>query len=106
MKSESYRIRYTPLAYEDLDEIDAYISTTLLNPQTALDWLGEIEKSINRLKEFPLIGSEPEDPYLASKGYRKLVVQNYLVFYLVNQAQKEVVVMRVMYGAREYRSLL
>jgi addiction module RelE/StbE family toxin len=106
MGSENYRTRYTPLAYEDLDEIDNYISTILLNPQAALNLLGEMEESINGLKQFPLIGSELEDPYLASKGYRKLVVQNYLVFHLVDQAQKEVIIIRVMYGAREYRSLL
>jgi len=38
-----------------------------------------------------------EDHYLASKGCRKLVVQNYLVFHLVDQVQKEVIIMRVMY---------
>lgn len=97
MESENYRIRYTPLANEDLDEIDTYISTVLLNPQAALNLLGKMEESINRLKRFPLIGSKLEDPYLASKGYRKLVVQNYLVFHLVDQAQKEVIIMRVMY---------
>jgi len=32
MESENYRIWYTPLAYEDLDEIDTYISTVLSNP--------------------------------------------------------------------------
>ena len=106
MVSENYRVRYTPLAYEDLDEIDTYISSVLLNPPAALNLLGEIEESVNRLQQFPFIGSAAEDPYLASKGYRKLVVQNYLVFYLADQVQKEIVVMRVIYGAREYRSLL
>ena len=106
MESEDYRIRYTPLAYEDLDGIDTYISTGLLNPQAAMNLLCEMEESVNHLKQFPFIGSEPEDSYLASKGYRKLVVQNYLVFYLVDRVQKEVIIMRVMYGAREYRGLL
>lgn len=106
MESEHYRVRYTLLAYEDFDEIDTYISGVLLKPQAALSLLSEMEESINRLKQFPFIGSEVEDSYLASKGYRKLVVQHYLVFYLVDRASKEVVVMRVMYGAREYRSLL
>ena len=100
MACETYRIRYAPLAYEDLDEMDSYISNVLLNPQAALNLLDEMEES------FPLIGSEVEDPYLASKGYRKLAVQNYLVFHLVNKEQKEVVIMRIMYGAREYRNLL
>ncbi len=106
MESELYRIRYTPLAYEDLDDIDTYISTVLLSPQAALKLLNEMEESINRLKEFPFIGSEVNDPYLASRGYRKLIIQNYLVFHLVDQMQKEILIMRVMYGAREYRNLL
>lgn len=38
MASENCRIRYTPLAYEDLDKIDTYISTALLNPQAALNF--------------------------------------------------------------------
>lgn len=106
MTHETYRIRYTQLAYGDLNEIDTYISETLSSPQAVLKLLDEMEESINRLTQFPLIGSEVEDVYLASKGYRKLVVQNYLVFHLVNQTQKEVIIMRVMYGAREYRNIL
>ncbi len=106
MENEPWHIRYTPLAYEDLDNIDTYVSTVLLSPQAALNLLDEIEEAINRLKEFPFTGSEVSDPYLASKGYRKLVVQNYLVFHLINQVQKRVIIMRVLYGAREYRSLL
>lgn len=106
MEPENYRIRYTPLAYEDLSEIDTYISQVLLNPQASLGLLDEMQGFINRLKQFPLIGSEVEDPYLASKGYRKLVVQNYLVFHLVDREKKEVIVMRILYGAREYHNLL
>lgn len=106
MENENFQIRFTPLAYEDLDEIDTYISVTLVNPQAAERLLEEMENSINQLIQFPYIGSEVDDPYLARKGYRKLVVENYLVFHLVDSDQKQVVIMRVLYGAREYRSLL
>ena len=106
MENENFQIRFTPLAYEDLDEIDTYISVTLVNPQAAERLLEEMENSISQLVQFPYIGSEVDDPYLARKGYRKLVVENYLVFYLVDSDQKQVVIMRVLYGAREYRSLL
>lgn len=106
MKNDLYEVRYTPLAYEDLDEIDTYISETLVNSKAATDLMYEMEKSISRLEEFPYMGSEVADSYLASKGYRKLVVKNYLVFYLINSKQKQVVIMRVLYGAREYHDLL
>jgi len=106
MKNKKYAIRYTPLSFEDLNEIDSYISDTLCNPDAALRLLDKMEKSIGQLKEFPHIGSAVEDAYLASKGYRKLVVENYLVFYLINELTSEVIVMRVLYGAREYQNLL
>lgn len=106
MENERYRIRYTPLAFDDLDEIDSYITDTLCNGQAAVRLLNEIEKSVDQLRQFPQIGSVVEDAYLASKGYRKLIVENYLVFYLINEPQKEAVIMRVLYGAREYHNYL
>ena len=71
-----YQIRYTPLAYEDLDGIDNYIAETLSNPSAADRLMGKMEKSINQLKDFPYLGSEVGDAFLASKGYRKLVEDN------------------------------
>ena len=106
MENKPYRIRYTPLAADDLDEIDSYISDTLHSPDAAEQLLDKMEVSINQPKDFPLRGSEVEDVYLASKGYRKLVVDDHLIFHLLNKASPEVLIMRVQYGAREYRSLL
>lgn len=106
MENDLFAIRFTPLAYEDLDEIDSYISDTLCNPQAAEKLMDEMQASINRLRAFPLSGSEVDDPYLASKGYRKLVVQNYLVLHLIDQEQHQVVIMRIVHGARECHNLL
>lgn len=106
MGNNTFRIRYTPLAFADLDDIDSHISETLCNPQAAENLLDEMEKSIRQLEHYPTLGFEVNDSYLASKGYRKLSVQNYLVFYLINHKEQEVIIMRVLYGAREYRDLL
>ena len=85
MENELYKIRYTPLAYEDLDSIDSYISETLCNESAAERLLDKIEKAAGQLKQFPRMGSEVEDPYLSAKGYRKLVVDNYLLFHLIDE---------------------
>lgn len=106
MRDEGCGIRFTPLAYEDLDEIDTYISETLLNPQAAESLLEEMEQSIRRLGHFPYTGSPVADVSLADRGYRKLVVKNYLIFYLVDTKQKQIVIMRILYGAREYHNFL
>jgi len=39
----------------------------------------KIENNIMRLSEFSLSGSFVEDENLKNKGYRKLVIQNYIV---------------------------
>lgn len=106
VENKPYQIQYTPLAYEDLDGIDSYIAETLGNSFAADSLMEKMEKSIQQLKDFPYLGSEVGDAYLASKGYRKLVVDNYIVFHLVSEEQRMVIVMRVVYGAREYKNLL
>ncbi len=106
MENKRFHIRFTPLALEDLDEIDDYITNSLHNPSAALKLLDQFQYSIDQLKEFPLLGGRVNDRYLAKKGYRKLVVQNYLVFYLVREPSAEIIISRILYGAREYRHLL
>lgn len=106
MENKPYKIRYTPLAYDDLADISRYISEVLANHAAADRLMSKMEKNINQLTDFPYSGSEVRDNYLASKGYRKLVVDNYLVFYIVSDEQQMIVVMRVIYGAREYQNLL
>ena len=106
MESDLFSVHFTPLAFEDLDEIDSYLSDALCNPQAAEKLLHEMQAGINRLRTFPMSGSSVDDPYLAAKGYRKLVVQNYLVLHLIDQEQHGVVIMRIVHGAREYHNLL
>lgn len=106
MKNKQFRISYAPLAFDDLDEIDDYISQSLHNPSAAQKLLDQFQSTIDQLKEFPMLGSRLNDRFLAKKGYRKLVVQNYLVFYLVNEPASEIIIARILYGAREYRHLL
>ena len=58
------------------------------------------------LKDFPFSCSFVRDNLLKDKGYRKLIVDNYIVFHLVSEAEKEVVVMRVLYGKQKYQDLI
>ena len=70
------------------------------------DLLGKIERSIMRLKSFPYSCSHVLDEPLKIRGYRKLMVDNYIIFYLVNEQEKQVVIMRIFYGAQNYQDLL
>ena len=106
MEKSNFTLKVTLIASEDLDEIYSYISYELFNEDAADHLMEKIETSIMRLKDFPFSCSFVDDEILKSKGYRKLIVENYIVFYLVSEKEKVVVVMRVLYGKQKYEDLI
>ncbi|HBQ28424.1 translation repressor RelE [Peptococcaceae bacterium SCADC1_2_3] len=102
----SYQLKFTPIANDDLDGIYRYISEHLVAPKAANDLMDNIETSIMQLKGFPYSGSPVADDILSSRGYRKLIVKNYIVFYLIDETEKQVVIMRVLYGTQQCENLL
>ena len=106
MPEEIYRLKFTPKASEDLEQIYIYISQKMFAEIAANNLLEKIESSVMRLESFPYSCSYVSDDALKSKGYRKLIVDNYIVFYLVNETDKQVIIMRILYGAQIYQDLL
>ena len=100
--SGNYGIRYLRTAEKDLDEIFEYIGKD--RPSAALSLLEKFDKSISQLASNPLIGVVPKDERLTKLGYRMLVIDNYLVFYVVKS--KTVQIRRIIHGARHYSFLL
>jgi addiction module RelE/StbE family toxin len=97
MGASKYKVSITLKAFDDLDEIYDYITNKLFNANAAEKLIDEIETSIMRLRDFPLSFSLVNDDILKKKGYRKLIVANYIVFYLVDEIEKQVIIMRVLY---------
>jgi len=102
----TYNIRIMRPAQDEMRETYRYIADGLNNPVAAQRRLSLIDEAIASLKEnpgrFPLV----RDDYLASKGYRMIVVKNHLVFFIVREKEKAVSVMRVLYGRRDWMRLL
>ena len=75
-----HKIKYTPAAVDDMDEIFSYISQD--NVATAEMMLEKINKEIVKLVEFPNMGSvlSEEEYTIIQRGYRFIVVHPYLVF--------------------------
>ena len=102
MSRSRYIIRLLRVAEEDLAEIVTYIAAENISAAEAL--LGRIEKSLQSLQEHPDIGRIPDDIELLKLGYRYLIVDDYLVFYVVDE--RTIMVHRIIHGARDYKSLL
>ena len=102
----NYRIKFTPIASEDVEDIYRYISKELYAELAAVNLLEKIEQGVMRLKDYPLSCTYVEDEFLKQKGYRKLIINNYIVFYIVDEENEQVNIMRVLYGRQKYQSLL
>ncbi|MBU3112569.1 type II toxin-antitoxin system RelE/ParE family toxin [Clostridium lacusfryxellense] len=106
MQINEYKVKFTPVAEDDLDQIYEYIVNKLFAETAASRLMEKIETGIMRLGQFPFSCSHVLDEALKIRGYRKFIVDNYIVFNLVNETEKQVVIMRILYGARDYENLM
>src|SRR5690625_3507503 len=98
MVKSKYTIHFTKVAMNDLDEIYQNITEELFAENTATDLLEGIENNVRKLKEFPNSGSRFVDEYLQFKGYRRIIVGSYIIFYVVGEQLKQVIIMQNLYG--------
>ena len=99
---EKYNVRIYPTAKKDLLDIIDYLNT--LSPDAALRYYDKLTTEITTLADMPCRCPKPRDLALAAKGYRYLIVENYLVFYVV---EGDVVqIRRILYAKRDYKALL
>ena len=99
---DSYEVRIYPAAIQDLLDIIDYLNN--LSPDAALRYYDLLTGQIASLAQLPERCPRPKDLALAAMGYRVLIVENYLVFYVVSG--RTVQIRRILYGRREYRALL
>ncbi len=102
MNQPEYSVRLLPIAEDDLDEIVDYISVE--NPRAAEKLLNHMVKNLEYLTTHPYLGKTPNEVDVARMGYRFLVIENYLLFYTIEE--NTVLVHRVLHGARNYLDLL
>ena len=102
----SAEIIYSARARQDLRNIYEYISYDLLAPKTAEKQIQRIMKGIRSLDELPLRYRLYDDEPWRSRGVRFFPVDNYLVFYLPDEAQNTVHIVRILYGGWDIQKQL
>lgn len=97
------KLRYTPAAIADLEEIKSYIADTLLNPDAAFALMTGIAKACSHLKEQPFIGPELRQKLNRDIKGRFLIFRKYIVIYEVTDV---VSVLRVLDTRTDYLNIL
>ena len=88
----AYKPRYLSTAYRDILEADEYMSGE--SPDKAWRFFGLIKKKLLQLQVTPFMYKIYED----YPAYRRIVIMDYLVFYIVNEADSAIDVHRVTNG--------
>ena len=95
-------IRYLATAVRDLEDIFDYIAKD--RPAAAVSLLDKLDHTISQLADFPEMGVVPKDDRLKRLGYRLLIIESYLVFYVVKF--ETVQIRRIIQGDRQYGFLV
>jgi len=102
MPASKYNLRLLRAAEEDLSEILNYIAAE--NLSAAVTLTDKIENDLTILSENPFMGRVPRDEEIKNLGYRYLIVQNYIIFYTIED--NTIFVHRILHQARDYKTLL
>lgn len=104
--TESYMVRYSEDALDDLKEIYAYIANELLVQDTATAQVEHIRKRIRALNFMPARYRIVEWEPWQSMGMHQLPVDNFIVYYLVNDEERTVIVVRIFYSGRDIERII
>lgn len=97
-----FTLRYLPIAQDDLVSIFDFIAQD--SPSRALSFIEKLDERIVLLEQHPLLGRIPRHPKLREYGYRVLIVEAYLVFYIVRG--QDIEIHRVVHGSRNLDHLI
>ena len=100
--ANKYALRYLPVAVDDLVSIFDWIAGD--NLKNATVFIENIDQRIGSLKTYPFLGRLPRDEQLRNSGYRVLVIESYLAFYVVHGRTVEI--HRVVHGSRNLEDIL
>lgn len=104
--STTYNIIYSPQAFLDLSELYEYIRFTLQVPKTAEKQVSRIRKTIRSLNTMPMRHPLVEWEPWHSMVIRRVPIDNYTAFYLVDEDKCSVTVVRIFYAGRNIENII
>lgn len=97
---DKYKVKVNPRAISELDRIYKYIADDKLSSQNARGQVDRIKKAVLNLDTFPQSHQERNEGRYAGKGYRQLLIDNYVVIFRIDELHKTVYVVTIQYQGR------
>ena len=99
---EQYNIRIYKKAQEDLEEIVKYLNQ--FYTETAMKYYDLVIVEISKLTMNPKRCALVREEVLRRKGYRYLLVNNYIVFFVIKETTVQV--RRILYNKQQYKTFV
>jgi len=106
MLNENYTVEIYPLAIEDLDNIYKYYFEESCEESIAIKVVGELKKAILGLSYIPKSHPLVRERRLKKDGFRKLICNDYVIPFLIDDEKMIVSVVRVFHGKMNYQKYL
>ena len=97
---DKYKVKLNQRAYRELERIFEYIALEKLAPENAKKQTDRIMEKLKRLETFPYSHQERMEGKYAKKGYRQLLIDNYIAIYRIDETNKTVHIVTIQYYGR------
>ncbi len=97
---DKYKVRLIKRAYRDLDSIYRYIAYEKLAPENAKGQVDRIKVAVLGLDTFPQSHQDRLVGRYAGKGYKQLLIDNYIAIFRIDESEKVVWVVTIQYQGR------
>ncbi len=101
-----YELEYLPSAQRDMLDIVTYIGKVLCNPIAADRLAHKFIDEVEKVRDFPYSMPMYYPIRELEHDYRKLLVDNYIMLYWVEEVRHCVTVARVIYAKSDYSKSL
>ena len=101
-----FKYQLTQKAEMDLSDIIEYIVVRLSNPKAATDFIDKIQDAIEEARLFPQSGLTVVNEFLSNQDIRKKLVDNYIMYYLPDFSEKNIIVLRIVHGRQNMDDIL
>jgi toxin ParE1/3/4 len=101
----AFQVKYSEQASDDLNDIVEYIHDELENPHAAERFYRKVMEKNGFLRDNPFMYPLHHDKKLNEKGLRFIAINNYILFYIIDEDNKIVNVVRIVYGRRDIPTL-
>lgn len=104
MDSNNFTSQFSDKARNDLNSIVEYIYE--LDSIAAERFVVAVNQIVNNLELFPEMGTLLNNDLIVRKNIRKIVIDNYVLYYLPDMDRKIITIISIIYGKRNTEEII